>query len=88
MLALYGLFLLIDTVTALLGLAFEPGERVAHAALVPLQRVAYRQVLYLALVKAMRAALRGRAPGWGKLERTGRVQEHVAVSLEPAVALT
>ncbi|MCC6771363.1 MAG: glycosyltransferase [Gemmatimonadaceae bacterium] len=87
-LALYGLFLLIDTVTALLGLAFEPGERVAHAALVPLQRVAYRQVLYLALVKAMRAALRGRAPGWGKLERTGRVQEHVAVSLEPAVALT
>lgn len=74
-LALYGLFLLIDTVTALIGVAFEPGERLAQAMLVPLQRIAYRQVLYVALVRAMRAALRGWAPGWGKLERTGRVQE-------------
>jgi hypothetical protein len=45
----------------------------AQALLVPLQRVAYRQVLYFALVKAMRAAIKGWAPGWGKLERTGRV---------------
>lgn len=74
-LGLYGLFLLIDTVTALIGVAFEPGERLAQAMLVPLQRIAYRQVLYVALVRAMRAALRGWAPGWGKLERTGRVQE-------------
>ena len=73
MLALYAFFLLIDTVTAVLGVAFEPGERLSQALLVPLQRIAYRQVLYVALVKAMRAALKGWAPSWGKLERTGRV---------------
>jgi len=56
------------------GVAFEPGEKLSQALLVPLQRIAYRQVLYLALLKAMRAALKGWAPGWGKLERTGRVQ--------------
>ncbi|WP_310570522.1 glycosyltransferase [Gemmatimonas sp.] len=72
-LALYAFFLLIDTVTAVLGVAFEPEERLSQALLVPLQRLAYRQVLYLALVKAMRAALKGWAPGWGKLERTGHV---------------
>jgi cellulose synthase/poly-beta-1,6-N-acetylglucosamine synthase-like glycosyltransferase len=72
-LALYAFFLLIDTLTAVLGVAFEPGERLSQALLVPLQRVAYRQVLYVALVKAMRAALKGWAPSWGKLERTGRV---------------
>lgn len=72
---LYALFLAIDTVTAFIGVAFERGESRVQALLVPLQRVAYRQVLYLALVRAMRAALKGWSPGWGKLERTGRVQE-------------
>ncbi len=72
-LALYALFLAIDTVTAVLGVALESGERLSQALLVPLQRVAYRQVLYVALVRAMRAALKGWSPGWGKLERTGRV---------------
>lgn len=71
---LYLFFLAVDTITALIGVAFEPGERLSQALLVPLQRIAYRQVLYLALLKAMRAALKGWAPGWGKLERTGRVQ--------------
>ena len=85
-LALYGLFLLIDTATAVLGVALEPGERLSQALLVPLQRVAYRQVLYVALVKAMRAALKGWAPGWGKLERTGRVRDAVAAPvLVPSV---
>ena len=71
---LYVLFLAVDTITALIGVAFEPGEKLSQALLVPLQRIAYRQVLYVALCKAMRAALKGWAPGWGKLERTGRVQ--------------
>jgi len=71
---LYLFFLAVDTLTALIGVAFEPGEKLSQALLVPLQRIAYRQVLYLALLKAMRAALKGWAPGWGKLERTGRVQ--------------
>jgi cellulose synthase/poly-beta-1,6-N-acetylglucosamine synthase-like glycosyltransferase/peptidoglycan/xylan/chitin deacetylase (PgdA/CDA1 family)/spore germination protein YaaH len=71
---LYLLFLVVDTVTALIGVALEPGERLSQALLVPLQRIAYRQVLYLALLRAMRAALKGWAPAWGKLERTGRVR--------------
>jgi len=71
---LYVLFLAVDTITALIGVAFEPGEKLSQALLVPLQRIAYRQVLYVALCKAMRAALKGWAPGWGKLERTGRVR--------------
>lgn len=71
---LYLFFLAVDTLTALIGVAFEPGEKLSQALLVPLQRIAYRQVLYVALLKAMRAALKGWAPGWGKLERTGRVQ--------------
>ena len=74
MIVLYLLFLAVDTVTALIGVALEPSEQMRQALLVPLQRVAYRQVLYVALLKAMRAALKGWAPGWGKLERTGRVQ--------------
>ncbi len=80
-LRLYALFLLIDTATALIGLSFEREESLWQALLVPLQRIAYRQVLYIALVQAMRAALKGWAPSWGKLERTGRVQEGVTPAL-------
>ena len=77
-LLLYAFFLIIDTITAILGVALESGEKLSQALLVPLQRVAYRQVLYIALVRAMRAAMKGWAPGWGKLERTGRVSPSVA----------
>lgn len=76
-LGLYGIFLLVDTLTAFLGVAFEPGERLTQALLVPLKRLAYRQVLYLALFRAVHAALSGWSPGWGKLERTGRVSTAV-----------
>ena len=69
--SLYAFFLLIDFVTALIGVGFEKGESMWQALLVPLQRIAYRQVLYVALLKAMRAAARGWIPSWGKLERTG-----------------
>ena len=82
--ALYALFLIVDTITALVGLAFERGESVWQVLFIPLQRVAYRQVLYVALLRAMRAALKGRAPGWGKLERTGRVGESDSISAPDA----
>ncbi|MDX2183621.1 MAG: glycosyltransferase [Gemmatimonadaceae bacterium] len=70
---LYGVFLLIDALTALVGLAFERGESLWPVLLAPLQRIAYRQMLYVALVRACLAAIRGWSPSWGKLERTGRV---------------
>jgi peptidoglycan-N-acetylglucosamine deacetylase len=69
---LYALFLLLDALTALVGLAFERGESLIPVVLAPLQRVAYRQMLYVALVRAVLAAIRGWSPSWGKLERTGR----------------
>ncbi len=75
---LYLAFLVVDVATALVGLALERGERLSQALLVPLQRIAYRQVLYVALLKAMRAAAKGWSPGWGKLERTGRVSGRTA----------
>jgi peptidoglycan-N-acetylglucosamine deacetylase len=72
---LYLAFLLVDFVTALIGIALERDEPLSQALLVPLQRIAYRQVLYIALLKAIRAAAKGWSPGWGKLERTGRVAD-------------
>jgi hypothetical protein len=69
--SLYAIFLAVDFLTALVGLAFERGESLAPALLAPLQRIAYRQMLYIALVRAVIAALRGWSPVWGKLERTG-----------------
>jgi len=74
--SLYALFLAVDTAMALLGLQLERGEQRRQVLLVPLQRFGYRQVLYIALLRAMWAALRGWSPGWGKLERTGRVAAH------------
>jgi peptidoglycan-N-acetylglucosamine deacetylase len=73
--ALYALFLAIDVVTALIGIGLERRESLWQAWLVPLQRIAYRQVLYFALLKAIRAALTGWSPSWGKLARTGRVAD-------------
>ena len=49
------------------------GPSVLLALLVVLQRFAYRQVMYAVVVRAFVAALRGRAHGWGKLERTASV---------------
>ena len=37
------------------------------------QRFVYRQLMYSVVIRAVSAALRGVGTGWGKLERTGRV---------------
>lgn len=41
--------------------------------LVLLQRISYRQILYVTAIRALFAALKGTFVGWGKLIRTGRV---------------
>ena len=74
---LYLAYLLVDLLTAVVGVAFERGEKWSLALLAPLQRFVYRQILYAALVRAVVAALRGWSPAWGKLERTGRVASPV-----------
>ena len=74
MLFFYLLFIAVDTFAALLAFALEPGERWSLLLWLPLQRFFYRQLLYLVAVRALLAALRGGAVGWGKLERRGTVQ--------------
>ncbi|MDX2194484.1 MAG: glycosyltransferase [Gemmatimonadales bacterium] len=69
----YLVFVVVDAAAALLGLLLEPGEDPRQALLVIPQRIAYRQVLYLAVLQAVATAIAGRARGWGVLERKGTV---------------
>ena len=69
----YALFVGIDLFAGVLAFALEPGERWSLLLWLPLQRFFYRQLLYLVAVRALVAALRGGAVGWGKLERRGTV---------------
>ena len=39
-----------------------------------LQRFVYRQLMYYVILKSIVAAIRGRAVGWNKLERTGKAE--------------
>ena len=73
-LVFYLLFIGIDLFAAVLAFALEPGERWSLLLWLPLQRFFYRQMLYLVAIRAVLAALRGVAVGWGKLERRGSVQ--------------
>ena len=38
------------------------------------QRIVYRQIMYGVVIRAVGMAVLGAWVGWGKLERTGRVQ--------------
>ena len=73
-LAFYLLFIGIDLFAAVLAFALEPEERWSLLLWLPLQRFFYRQLLYVVAIRALAAALRGGAVGWGKLERRGTVQ--------------
>ena len=77
-LAFYLLFVGIDLFAAVLAFALEPGERWSLLLWLPLQRFFYRQLLYLVAIRALGAALRGGAVGWGKLERRGTVKVPVS----------
>ncbi|MBI3791570.1 MAG: glycosyltransferase [Gemmatimonadetes bacterium] len=70
----YAIFLLVDWIGAVLAFVLEPGEDLSLTWLIPLQRFAYRQVMYFVVVRSFAAALRGRLVGWGKLERKATVE--------------
>ncbi len=70
----YSIFLLVDWVAAVCGFLLEPDEDLALCWLIPLQRFAYRQVMYIVVVRSFAAAMRGRLVGWGKLERKATVE--------------
>lgn len=69
----YLLFFALDLLLSAVAVLLE-GEDLALLKGLFVQRIAYRQLLWLALVKSLWNALAGFAVGWGKLQRTGTVQ--------------
>ena len=66
-------FSLVDIAAALTAFVLEPGEDRRLLWLLLPQRFGYRQMMYYVVVKAVSTAMRGPTVGWGKLERTARV---------------
>jgi cellulose synthase/poly-beta-1,6-N-acetylglucosamine synthase-like glycosyltransferase/peptidoglycan/xylan/chitin deacetylase (PgdA/CDA1 family)/spore germination protein YaaH len=74
MLAYWLIFTAIDLLAAIVAFALERREKWSLLWLLIPQRIGYRQVMYYVVLKAIAQALRGPRVGWGKLQRTGRVQ--------------
>ncbi len=69
----YAVFLVTDWLGAVVAFLMEPDEEYSLTWLIVLQRFAYRQVMYWVVVRSFVAAVRGRAVGWGSLERKATV---------------
>jgi cellulose synthase/poly-beta-1,6-N-acetylglucosamine synthase-like glycosyltransferase/peptidoglycan/xylan/chitin deacetylase (PgdA/CDA1 family)/spore germination protein YaaH len=69
----YAAFTLADVLASAVAFALEGGEQWALLVWLPLQRLAYRQVLYWVMYRSVVAALQGVGVGWGKLERKATV---------------
>jgi peptidoglycan-N-acetylglucosamine deacetylase len=68
------LFQAVDLLTAVVALMLNKDRlRWTLLPLLVLQRFTYRQLLYLAAIRAVLAAAKGGLVGWGKLVRTGNV---------------
>ena len=67
-------FTSIDIVCGWIAYRMDPRERRFPAGLLVAQRFIYRQIMYSVVVRAVANAVRGPWVGWGKLERSGRVQ--------------
>jgi peptidoglycan-N-acetylglucosamine deacetylase len=76
----YAIFLIVDWAATMFAFLLEPDEDKSLTWLVLLQRFAYRQVMYVVVIRSLIAAVKGRVVGWGKLERKG------TVGLEPNLA--
>ena len=74
MLGFWVVFTAIDLLAATIAFALERREKWRLLWLLVPQRIGYRQVMYYVVLKAIAQALRGPMVGWGKLQRTGRVQ--------------
>ena len=69
----YLLFFALDLILSAVAVLLE-GEDLGLLVGLFVQRIAYRQLLWVALVRSVWNALAGFAVGWGKLARTGTVQ--------------
>lgn len=72
-------FQTLDLIAASIGVRLGGGRvTIDTVFLVLLQRITYRQLLYVTAIRALLAALKGTFVGWGKLVRTGRVMQPLA----------
>jgi cellulose synthase/poly-beta-1,6-N-acetylglucosamine synthase-like glycosyltransferase len=74
MLTFWVVFTTIDMLAATIAFALERREKWSLLWLLIPQRIGYRQIMYYVVLKAITQAMRGPMVGWGKLQRTGRVQ--------------
>ena len=96
LMAIYGLFFLDSTKTALAWLAMLvlqaitatvafrlDGERLRPLLALPLQQFAYRQLMYLVLARSIVTAVTGTRLGWRKLKRAGDppADDHLAAAV-------
>ncbi len=73
--ALYWIaFTAIDVACGAVAYRLEPRETRYPAFLLVAQRFIYRQIMYSVVIRAVATAILGPWVGWGKLERSGRVQ--------------
>ena len=69
----YAAFMMADIAASMVAFALEKSEQWSLLVWLPLQRIAYRQVLYWVMVRSVWAAMKGAVVGWGKLERKATV---------------
>lgn len=72
----YALFVLLELAGARIAYRLE-GEKPRGLLWIFVQRFAYRQLLYAVIWKSLVYAVRGAAAGWGKLARTGSVEDQL-----------
>ncbi|MFT3703774.1 MAG: polysaccharide deacetylase family protein [Agriterribacter sp.] len=73
----YGVFMLVDVAGAAIAFVFEKEDHKKLIWMIP-QRLVYRQLMYYILVKSFIKAMKGELQGWGKLKRTGNVNENIS----------
>jgi peptidoglycan-N-acetylglucosamine deacetylase len=66
-------FTSIDLICGWIAYRLEPRRQPYPAVLLLMQRFVYRQLMYSVVIRAVGAALSGPWVGWGKLQRTGRM---------------
>jgi cellulose synthase/poly-beta-1,6-N-acetylglucosamine synthase-like glycosyltransferase/peptidoglycan/xylan/chitin deacetylase (PgdA/CDA1 family)/spore germination protein YaaH len=67
-------FLTIDALCGAIAYWLEPREKSYPVFWLLSQRFVYRQIMYYVVLKALVSAWRGLWVGWGKLERSGRIE--------------
>lgn len=77
--AYYLLFLLVDLVIAMVSFRYERENMLKLVSLIP-QRIIYRWLMLIVLLRAFKRAIQGELQHWGVLKRTGNVKEVVTVN--------